>query len=119
MRKYLLILIILVDFTFSVQSQSVRKAFQSLQVYNYYTALQIFMKNMDKKPIESCYGLTVIYSGTNNPYFDIDLAFSSCKKLRRLWDSADVKTRLASAKYGIDETTIKILKQRIDSINII
>jgi hypothetical protein len=55
---------------------TIDKAFKALQQYNYFDAKALFEKALKKEPSAANYGLAVIYSRTDNPFHNLDSAFS-------------------------------------------
>jgi outer membrane protein assembly factor BamD (BamD/ComL family) len=98
-------------------SQSLKKGFEALKVYNYFYAKKSFEKNFKRKPIPSSYGLSIILSRNDNPFFDIEIAYAYILNANRLYDSSEIKKRLKlQKKFNINSASIELQRLRIDSI---
>ena len=98
-------------------SQSLKKGFEALKVYNYFYAKKSFEKNYKRKPIPSSYGLSIILSRNDNPFFDIESAYAYILYANKHYDSSQIKKRLKlQKKYNINSASIELQRMRIDSI---
>lgn len=62
---------------FGYSGKLLSKAYQALEIHDYFKAKQLFYKDYSKKPNASAaYGLACIFSRNNNPFFEPD---SACK----------------------------------------
>jgi len=101
----------------SLSGQNIKQAYEALQIQDYYKARTIFERQQFKFPVESYYGLSLIHSKNNNPFYNIDLAFSFYKLLKASWDSVqkNPKQQKHNLNY-VDKQKISVLKEQIDSI---
>ena len=64
----------------NAQSQNLSKGYEALKILDYFKAKQIFEKHTKKHPAGSSYGLSIIYSSNNNPFYNLDSALTYIKK---------------------------------------
>lgn len=98
---------------FSAAAGKIEKAFESLKVYNYFEAKQLFEKSMKKQPAAASYGLAIIYSRGDNPFYNLDSAFNLVVKAEKLYATQKEKTQLALKKYDFDYQHVIELRQKI------
>lgn len=74
-KPFLLILFFLFAVTTQVYSSKIKTAYEALSIYDYFKAKKIFYSLNKKKPnAQACYGLSIIYYRTNNPFHNYDSA---------------------------------------------
>lgn len=81
MKKFLTFI-----FLFTVlqgSSQSLKKGFEALDVFNYFKAKEIFEKAEKKQPAISGFGLAIIFHRRDNPFHDIDKAYGKVLQAER------------------------------------
>tara|TARA_B100000508_G_scaffold125753_1_gene109894 strand:- start:9838 stop:11916 length:2079 start_codon:yes stop_codon:yes gene_type:complete len=92
------------------------KAFEALHIYNYFEAKRLFTKAIKKDSVGGSYGLSVIYSRNDNPFYQPDSALKyiliADSKIKKLEDKS--KGKLFAV--GIDEGEIGDQKQRVSEI---
>jgi hypothetical protein len=101
-------------FVFSISlfahADKLEKGFERLQVYDYFLAKKYFEQSLENKAAGASYGLSLIFSTNNNPFYNLDsariyllLSDSSYKK-----DSE--KQKIYYAKLGVTDSSILSLK---------
>lgn len=93
-----------------------KKAFEALEVYNYFAAKEDFSKTFDKYPAGAGYGLSVIYSRDDNPFTDIDSAFKYISQARSAYLALSEKEREDYREVGVDSIAIARQVIRVDSV---
>lgn len=93
-----------------------RKAFEALEVYNYFAAREGFYRYLEKHPVPSAYGLSVIYGRDDNPFFSLDSAFKYVTLSASTLPALDAKALADSEEVGVDSTAIHRQVVRIDSL---
>jgi hypothetical protein len=94
---------------------ALKKSYEALEVYNYFAAREGFYKSLRKEPIPAAYGLSIIYSRSDNPFTQPDSALKYITLARTLLPAADAKKAAAWARAGIDSTTIYRQVRLVDS----
>lgn len=109
------LLILTVFIAFSASAGKIDKAFENLKIYNYFEAKQLFEKSMKKQPAPASYGLAVIYSRKDNPFYNLDSAYVLIQKAEKLYATQKEKTQLKLKKYEFDYPHILALRQQVSS----
>lgn len=52
----------------------IEKAFQALDIYNYFEAKKLFEKSLKRDRVAASYGLSLIYHRNDNPFYNLDSA---------------------------------------------
>lgn len=87
------------------------KAFEALEIFNYFEAKRLFEKVEKNHPVPAKYGLSIIYSRTDNPFSNLDSAYSKITSCVESYSTLDLKdVERYEKKYNID--SISIWKQR-------
>ncbi len=93
-----------------------RKAFEALEIYNYFAAKEGFYKTLDKYPAGAGYGLSVIYGRDDNPFTDLDSALKYMRKADAAYAEAADKLRRDYAEVGVDSIALSRQRQHVDSL---
>lgn len=87
------------------------KAFEALEIYNYFEAKRLFEKSLDKHPVPAAYGLSIIYARRDNPFSNLDSAYSMIYKAFMAYPDTKLKTKLKyESKLDLDSS--KVVDQR-------
>ncbi len=108
-KKFLTILIICV-FPLILSSCRIKKGMQALEIYNYFEAKQFFEKAKKQKTVPASYGLSVIYQKNDNPFHNIDSAYSNIILAFNHFSDLKLKQKEKYSKLGID--SVSIVEQR-------
>ncbi|MEX1003244.1 MAG: WG repeat-containing protein [Crocinitomicaceae bacterium] len=109
MKQLFLILVLLCSF--STTAGKLSRAFDALEVYNYFEAKRLFEKSLKKHAVPASYGLSIIYARNDNPFSNLDSALSKIRYAAENYEALKEKQKLKyDSKYGID--SLSIIKQR-------
>jgi len=108
LKSYTVLLLLLVCCT--VSAGKVKKGFRALEIYNYFEAKRLFEKSVKHNIVASCYGLSIIYQRTDNPFFNIDSAYSNIVRSVKYFPTLKLKKRLKYKEWGVD--SLNIIHQR-------
>lgn len=92
-------------------AQSLKKAFEALEVHDYFRARAAFRKHARKQPAAANYGLSVIAGRANNPFYDPDSCYAFIQRADAAYTAAPDKQRAAAAKVGVDHAAIEAQKR--------
>ncbi|UKN02160.1 WG repeat-containing protein [Paracrocinitomix mangrovi] len=104
MRKILLILFLFVSFI--ALSGKLNKAFEALEIYNYFEAKRLFEKSLKKNPVPAAYGLSIIYARNDNPFSNLDSAYSKIYLAYTKFPELKENQKDKYKKFGVDSLTI-------------
>lgn len=106
-----IILLFLIFGSFQANGSKLTRAFDALEVYNYFEAKRLFEKSVKKHPVPAYYGLSIIYARRDNPFSNLDSAHAMINRSYSLYP--DVKDKLKE-KYDkkIQLDSFSIVKQR-------
>src|SRR5436190_1747315 len=83
--------------------------FERLGIHDYFGARESFLEAIKKQPVPACYGLSVISSSNNNPFYNLDSArvyiLKSEADFRHLTPSEEEQIK---TKYNIDAFKINL-----------
>lgn len=114
-RTYFVVILALLSATLS--AGRLDKAFEALDVHDYFKAKDLFEKSIKSDPMLANYGLSIIYSRSNNPFYQLDSAFSRIEKSEQAYGDTKAKDRKKIfEEQGIDLDTIRAQKQNIASL---
>ncbi|HRN43075.1 MAG TPA: hypothetical protein PK649_13535, partial [Vicingus sp.] len=71
-KKYLLLFFVLFAHVF--MAANLTKGFEALSIHDYFKAKKIFEQGLKKQTPAAAYGLSIIYSLNNNPFYNLDSA---------------------------------------------
>ena len=88
----------------------VKRAFHSLEIYDYFDAKKLFEKSLKKHPVPANFGLSIIYARNDNPFSNLDSAHIKILKSYESLEITNDKTLDKYTKFGVD--SLAIVKQR-------
>ena len=91
------------------------KAFEALKVYNYFEAKKLFESALSKEAAPAHYGLALIYSRNDNPFYNLDSAYSHVIPAEQLYSGQKDKVKQKLKKYDYDYPAIENLRQAIST----
>src|SRR5690554_4450406 len=66
---------IILFFSIELFAGRIDRAFEALEVYNYFKAKDLFYKSLKKDLVPASYGLSIIYGRNDNPFYNLDSAY--------------------------------------------
>lgn len=90
----------------TVRAGKLEKAFQALEVHDYFKARALFRKEVKKHPAAAWYGLSVIHGRANNPFYDLDSAYQFIVSADMAFTAAPDKERVYIGGLGVSHTSI-------------
>jgi hypothetical protein len=90
----------------------IKKGFEALCIYDFFKAKKIFYKSLNQKNPASCFGLAIIYSKNNNPFYNLD---SATKYINRA--VVYFKTKNTPQQFTCTNVDSLSINNLLDSIN--
>lgn len=91
----------------------IKKGYQALEIYNYFEAKLLFEKSLDSEPVPAAYGLSLIYFRTDNPFHNLDSAYTFIVKAHAGYPQLDEKQKLAYQVYGINPSALDYQREQV------
>ncbi len=93
------------------------KAFEALGVHDYFKAKELFEKSLKSDEMLSNYGLSLIYSRDNNPFYQLDSAYSCIERSINAYDDVKAKDKKKIfEEQAVDKDTLYAQRQHIASL---
>jgi hypothetical protein len=92
------------------------KAYEALTIYDYFKAKDLFYKSLKNDSVAASYGLSIIYSRSDNPFTQIDSAHKYINISQEKWRAVDVDSRLDCSSVGVDSLSISDQAYAVDSL---
>lgn len=114
---FALLAITLIGLSFSVlrPSGKLTRAFEALEMYNYFDAKELFYQTIRKDTVASSYGLSVIFGRDDNPFFQLDSSFKYIVQAIRIAPRLDESQKLEIATLGVDSAALANQMVYVDS----
>lgn len=96
-----------------VKAGNPEKGFERLRVYDFFKAKEYFEKSLKKNPVPAAYGLGIIYSSNNNPFYHLDSARVYILLSDSLYPTLKEKYRLRYAAFGFTRESLSLLKDSL------
>jgi hypothetical protein len=93
----------------------IQHAFEALNEYNYFLAKKLFEKSEKKEKSIASYGLSIIYFRQDNPFHNLDSAYSKIVASEVTYDEIKTKKQLKYCAYSFDYTAILSFREQISS----
>ncbi len=97
----------------TAHASGISKGYEALQVKDYFKAKKLFSKGMKYNPEAASYGLSIIYSRNDNPFYNRDSAYRYIIIADTNWIHARERKKEKWAKYGWTRSGIDSMKQVI------
>ena len=114
--KNFILSIIAITISLSGFSGKLNKAYEALNVYNYFEAKSKFEKAFKKDSVAAGYGLSVIYSRKDNPFHQPDSALKFVLYAYNQFPNLEDKKQAAIFVFGIDAEEINAQLQRVSEL---
>jgi hypothetical protein len=92
------------------------KAYEALTIYDYFKAKDLFYKSLRNDSVAASYGLSIIYSRSDNPFTQIDSAHKYINISQEKWTVVDVDSRIDYSSVGVDSLSISNQAYVVDSL---
>lgn len=110
MNKKNILILSLFFITLIANASRLKRGFQSLDIYNYFEAKNLFEKTKKRHVVAASYGLSVIYQRDDNPFYNLDSAYNHIILAADNFSQLKEKKRIRYKKYGVD--SVRIIRQR-------
>lgn len=122
--KYVKIVVVVIMILFTSKTSQanlfcngIGNAFEALEIHDYFKAKKLFYKNIKRKPAASAYGLSIIYSRNNNPFYNLDSALFYVKLSEiSYYQKTSEKNKIKIKLLGVDTITICALADKVDAL---
>ena len=110
------ILVLFISCAFNyVSAGSIDDGFKALSQFNYFEAKKQFEKSLKSNESAANYGLAVIYSRTDNPFHQLDSAYSAIVRSEKTYGAMKDKQKEALKKHQFDYAAIEVLRKEIST----
>ena len=93
------------------------KAFEALGIHDYFKAKDLFEKSLKSDPMLANYGLSILFSRNNNPFYQLDSAYACIERSIRSYDLIKAKDlRKIFEEQALNKDTLYAQRQRIASL---
>jgi len=114
-KGYIFICGILLVTLISSFSFRIKKGYEALNVHDYFTAKNSFLKGLKYDPSAAAFGLATIYSRNDNPFYQLDSAYRYILLADSTFEVAKDRKKEKWQKYGWTRTGIDSLRQSIST----
>lgn len=114
--RIFLIIALLFGSVQSLQAQRVKKGYEALSILDYFKAKKMFSKGLKYNPEASSYGLSIVFSRNNNPFYNLDSAYRYVTMSDTLYPKAKERKRENWAVYGWTRSGIDSMMQVIGDL---
>ncbi len=112
MLRRIFVLIFSICFSFFLTAGRIENGFDALHRYDYFKAKKIFETTSKHHPAASGFGLAIIYSRHDNPFYDVTKAHAAILVSQWGWNGISEKEKIRIKKLGVDEIGINSLKKK-------
>ena len=100
-------------FSVNVFAGKIDKAYEALNIYDYFKAKSLFQELLEDRPVAARYGLTIIYYRDDNPFHNLDTAYAYIQLTEVDYEDLRNKDKKELLTYSIDSEHISKLKDDI------
>ncbi|MBL0343192.1 MAG: WG repeat-containing protein [Bacteroidetes bacterium] len=113
-RTFWLFICLALFVVFNLRAGLPEKGFEALKIFDYFSAKKYFEKAHKHYPTISSYGLALIYSRNDNPFYNLDSSYSKILESREYYPLQQKREFKTSKKLAIDSLTLVHLFNRIE-----
>jgi hypothetical protein len=95
------------------RADKLEKAFERLKIYDYFLAKKYFEQSLKNKTAGAAYGLSVIYSRNDNPFYHLDSARVYILLSDSSFQKNTDKQKIYYSELGVTDSSIQNLKASI------
>ena len=99
----------------TVLAGKLEKAFEALDVFDYFKAKELFEKVKEKEIVGAPYGLSLIYGRSDNPFYHLDSAYKYILQADTNWVKLTEKEKSDLNELKVDSIQIENWKDSIDA----
>lgn len=92
----------------------IERAYEALNIFDYFTAKELFEKVHDKEIVAAPFGLSIIYGRNDNPFYNLDSAYHYILKADTSYSKLSFKEIEDLNELGVDSMRIENWKDSID-----
>lgn len=112
-KEFISLFCFLILMSFGAKAGSIESGFSALQQFNYFEAKKQFEKSLKKYPSAASYGLAVIYSRNDNPFSQLDSAYSKINYAEKNYGATSDKIKNKLKVFHFDYQAIDSLRAKI------
>lgn len=113
MLNRLVLFILFLFIGFDVSSQSLETGFAALKQYDFFLAKKVFTAKLKKNPVPAHFGLAQVRYDRLNHFHSLDSAYVNMLKSDSAWKLLSPSKKLDLLEYGISDSAISGLTNRI------
>jgi hypothetical protein len=110
-----LFLAVLFLFPHALSASKIEKAYEALDIYDYFKAKKLFYKCLKHDPVAASFGLATIYYRSDNPFTNADSAFRYIRMAEEGYAIVSSKQMENYRDFGMDYQMIVELRSKISS----
>ena len=111
--KVFLVLVFSFIFAAYVIAGKIERGFESLAMYDYFKAKNLFEASLNKRTTSAAFGLSKIFLNDKNPFHNLDSAYHYIIKSQDSFHNDKSREKKKLAKLSIDSFTILALKDQV------
>jgi hypothetical protein len=96
-------------------SGPVEKAFNALEIYDYFRAKKYFTKAIKRFPVLGNYGLSIIHYRTDNPFHNLDTAYVRAGMALNHLQESKSKALKKMEKYNVNLSAIQEHRRKVET----
>ncbi|MGB0916937.1 MAG: hypothetical protein ACPGU4_05045, partial [Flavobacteriales bacterium] len=108
--SFLSAIFVMVLSVFQAQAGVIDKAFEALELKDYFKARELFVKLERKNKLAGNFGLCLVHVAKQNPFYSLDSALIYSKRSESYWRLASDKEKKNLAPYGVSQKGIEGLR---------
>jgi WG containing repeat len=106
LSRWLLCWVLFMNGGVQLLAGKLEKGFEALSIHDYFKARTLFQSQTDKHPSAAWYGLSVISARADNPFYQLDSAYTFIQKADAAFTGAPDKERVYVQQFGVDHDAI-------------
>ncbi|TND09637.1 MAG: KWG repeat-containing protein [Bacteroidetes bacterium] len=116
MRKSSAILFFILCFSpVFVFGGKLEKGYEALRIFDYFRARAVFESVYDRHPLGAAYGLSLLHSRNDNPFFSLTRAHNQVLQAVSFLQKTGKKEKDRLHKLGVSDSAVYALKKRIET----
>ncbi|MFT6027478.1 MAG: hypothetical protein ACI8P5_001741, partial [Bacteroidia bacterium] len=113
--SFLATIICMVVSAFQLHAGVIDKAFEALEMKDYFKARELFQKVVRRDRLAGNYGLCLVHITKQNPFYDLDTAKIFALRTESFWKLASDREQGKMSEYGITAKSVEGLRLMVYS----
>lgn len=99
-----------------LRAGQLERGYEALRIFDYFRARSCFEASYDRHPLGAAYGLSLIHSRSDNPFFSLTKAHARILEALHWLKRSGPKEKARLAAFGVNDSAVFLQKKKIEGM---